>query len=130
MNTKKKPTVRFLELSRSSEVIALETRINSAVEKAGLTSGPIRLFQHDDGTYGFSAQVSASPGRKQDLDALYDLVMSILPTKKRGRRRSPIRKVQAKFMIPRDLHEQIKKRAEEEALSASELVERCLRKAV
>ena len=127
---KKKTSVRILEISRPAEVEALEQKINAAIRKAKLQSGPIRLFQHDDGTYGFSAQFSASPGRKQDLDALYDLVMTILPVTKKGRRRSPVRKVQAKFMIPEDLHRRIKKRAEEEDVSASELVERYLSEAV
>lgn len=127
---KKKVDVRVLELARPAEVLRLERKINAAIQRAKLKAGPISLFLHDDGSYGFSAKLSASPGHKRDLDALYDLVMSILPVTKKGRPRSPVRKVQAKFMIPEDLHRRIKQRADEEDVSASELVERYLSEAV
>jgi len=127
---KKKPSVQFLELSKPPEVLELEKKINAAIRKAKLTGGEIRLFRHDDGTYGFQAELSASPGKKKDLDLLYELVMTHLSMTKRGRKRSVVRKIQAKYLLPEDLHQRIKKRAEEEEISASELVERCLKKAV
>ena len=127
---KKNPKVRFLELSRSDEVERLEGKINAAIRKAKLVAGPIRLFRHADGSFGFAVELSASPGKKKDLDALYALVMKLLPVIRKGRRPSPIRKVQAKYMIAEDLHKKIKERAKEEDVSASELVERYLQKAV
>jgi len=127
---KMKTKVRTLELTRPPAVLALEEKINTALQKEKISGGPIRLFQHDDGSYGFSANFSATPGEKKCLDALYDLVMGMLPVTKRGRRRSKIRKVQAKFMLPEELHKRIKDRAKDEDISASELVERFLSEAV
>lgn len=126
----KKPTVRVLELSQTPDVLELENRINAAIGKAKLAIGPIRLFRHHDGTYGFQAHLSASPGKKGDVDLLYRLVMEHLPVASRGRRRSAIRKIQAKYLLPEDLHRRIKVLAAAEEISASELVERCLKKAV
>lgn len=126
----KKSMVRVLELSQTPDVLELENRINAAIRKAKLATGPIRLFHHHDGTYGFQAQLSASPGKKRDIDLLYRLVMEHLPVTNRGRRRSAIRKIQAKYLLPEDLHQRIKVLAEEEEISASELVERCLKKAM
>jgi hypothetical protein len=124
------PKVRFLEPSRPAEVERLEAKINAAVRKAKLATGPIRLFRHDDGSFGFTTELSAVPGKKKDIDALYDLVMKLLPVTRKGRRRSPVRKVQAKYMIAESLHRRIKERAREEEVSASELVERYLQEAV
>jgi hypothetical protein len=127
---KKKPMVRFLELSKPGEVAELEKKINAAIRKSKLSLGPIHLFRHEDGTYGFQAHVSATPGRKKDFDRLYELVMAHLPVTKRGRKPSDIRKIQAKYLLPEDLHQRIKEVAEANDISASELVERCLKKAV